>query len=67
MTTKMIVATASAVSGIAILGCLISVVYIFNDINIFYDQVMEDMKEFQVVLIIYRHKHRSGCCQWRLA
>ena len=46
--TKAFVLFASAGSGIVILGCLIGVAVLFNDINSLYDEIMHDMEEFKV-------------------
>lgn len=48
MTINTVVATATLLSGAAIVGCLICVGLLFNDINTFHDKVIEDLQEFQV-------------------
>lgn len=48
--TRLFIAAASGLSGLVIIASLATVVYIFNDINSFYDDVMEDMGEFKVDL-----------------
>lgn len=46
--SRFVIGFTSAISGIFIFAAIISVGYIFNDINSFYDDAMEDMKEFKV-------------------
>ena len=45
---KTLVQIASVGSGVAVLACLFTVGYIFNDINSFYDDVIDTMTEFKV-------------------
>uniref|UniRef100_A0A1I7XJP8 NAD-dependent protein deacetylase sir-2.1 n=1 Tax=Heterorhabditis bacteriophora TaxID=37862 RepID=A0A1I7XJP8_HETBA len=49
MSAKAFAASASAISGATIVICLVCVGYLFNDINIFYDEMMGDMREFKVL------------------
>uniref|UniRef100_A0A1I7UBT3 Col_cuticle_N domain-containing protein n=1 Tax=Caenorhabditis tropicalis TaxID=1561998 RepID=A0A1I7UBT3_9PELO len=44
---KTLVTIASIGSGVAVLACLFTVGYIFNDINSFYDDVIDTMTEFK--------------------
>uniref|UniRef100_A0A8R1I667 Col_cuticle_N domain-containing protein n=1 Tax=Caenorhabditis japonica TaxID=281687 RepID=A0A8R1I667_CAEJA len=48
MSAKSLVYGASVLSGLAIIGCVFTVGYIFNDINEFYDTTMETMDEFKL-------------------
>lgn len=45
---KTLVTIASIGSGVAVVACLFTVGYIFNDINSFHDEVIDTMTEFKV-------------------
>lgn len=47
-TMSSLVTIVSAVSGVAVLGALITATFIFNDINRFYYETMETFDEFKV-------------------
>ena len=48
MSAKTVVVAASVASGVAIVGCLFVVGFLFNDINNFYDEVLAEMEDFKV-------------------
>ena len=48
MGSKFLVGAASALSATALVVCVLFVGYIYNDMNTFYDDMMEDMEKFQV-------------------
>ncbi|KIH44088.1 nematode cuticle collagen domain protein [Ancylostoma duodenale] len=52
--SRFVIGFTSAISGLFIFAAIVSVGYIFNDINSFYDDAMEDMKEFKVSLTLKR-------------
>lgn len=45
---RMLVTLGATASGVAIFGALLCVAYLFNDINNFYSESLEDMAEFKV-------------------
>ena len=51
--SRILITFASATSGVVILGALLSVAYMFNDINNFYAESLEDMQEFKVFFLLF--------------
>ncbi|KAH7668231.1 Nematode cuticle collagen, partial [Aphelenchoides avenae] len=49
MSAKAVVVLASAASGLAIIGALMVVSFLFQDINDLHDEVMADMSEFKEI------------------
>ena len=48
MSAKTLVVAASCASGLALVACIIGAGFLFQDINNFYDGVMNDMEDFKV-------------------
>ncbi|KAK6021537.1 nematode cuticle collagen domain protein [Ostertagia ostertagi] len=46
---RVLVGITSGASGIAILAALVTVGYLYNDINNFFDDTMKDMEEFKII------------------